>query len=321
MFASLADQLKSQRDGITRYGLLTAFVLFVAMVGPCSAQGAKVIKIGVRADAPPFSFSTEDGEYDGYTVELCRLIANEAISERMFDRIEMVKVTVSDRFQQLRDGKIDMLCEASTVTLERMRAADFSLLTFLSGASVMYNRKTIEDVSGDGGEGCKLTIGMLKHTTTSDEINKVIGKFSSGSEVAPAGCQIEGPKEFECHTEAVRQLLKGSIHIYLADREILLAFKQKGIGSEAHENASLSDLEVSQHYYTFEPYAIGINTEQRDLRLIANEVLSKLFNWQEGPTGNTIATVLRRYFPNKKFSQDLEYMFRLQRFRRGERVP
>ena len=306
--------------------MVLTYVLFSASSTVLAEE--RVLKLGVRTDAPPFSSKAdktpysrniENNYYDGYTVQLCRLIAEEAIDSGLFDKAVMIEVTVENRFQQLRDGKIDMLCGASTVTLERMRVVDFTLMTFLSGASVMYNKTSFNEQVEDK-ENCSLNIGVLNHTTTEDGISHLMSKFQNQVDDAPADCAPQ-PVWLNSHDEVFDSMQEGRINVYLADREILLALNKRFGGvQEKSQQAEPQEIEVSEHYFTYEPYAIGVNIKQRELRVLANRVLSRLFDWRKGLSGDNIATVLRRYFPSKKFSKDLEYMFRLQQIQQGNRI-
>ena len=51
--------------------------------------------------------------------------------------IVYVPVTVTDRFEAIKQGKADLLCEATTATLSRREMVDFSLATFVDGASLL----------------------------------------------------------------------------------------------------------------------------------------------------------------------------------------
>lgn len=49
-------------------------------------------------------------------------------------------VPADQRFESVPDGKIDILCDPSTVTLPRREMVDFSLPTFLDGAMARLYR-------------------------------------------------------------------------------------------------------------------------------------------------------------------------------------
>lgn len=274
-----------------------------------------VLVLGVRADAPPFSSCDKgpSGQLEncrGYSVALCRRIAQRAIEKGLYCSFREEPVGVNDRFSLLRDGKIDMLCGASTVTLERMRIADFSLFTFLSGASVMYREAgTAQGVSQKAG----IAIGVLKDTTTEEEFRKIMFQFQDRQDVfAPQRLRTAEEVEVDDHYQGLNLLLDSKLDGYLADREILLALKHKA------EIEGDVQLVVSQDYFTVEPYAIGLQRGNWELRYVANSVLSELFDWNRPDrNGLSIFDVLKQNFPGKRFSKSLEEMFRLQRLAVG----
>ncbi len=301
--------------------LLVAFALPCLFALPAAAgerADPTVLVIGVRFDAPPFSSCDkgESGQWEncrGYSVALCRQIAERAIEEGLFCSVREEPVGVNDRFSLLQKGEIDMLCGASTVTLERMRIADFSLFTFLSGASVMY-RET--GGAEDARQKTGLAIGVLKDTTIEEEFRKIMFQFQGRQEVFdPQRLGVAQEVEVEDHYQGLNLLLDNKLDGYLADREILLALKHKAeVERDVH-------LQVSRDYFTVEPYAIGLRRGNWDLRYIADSVLSELFDWNRTDSnGLSIFNVLKQNFPGKRFSKSLEDMFRLQRLGMGTRL-
>ena len=78
-----------------------------------------VFKIGYRTDAQPYSYSTDAGLPAGYIVDICRAVAAAVQKqvERPDLRIEYVAVTAENRFDAVHDGRVDVLCDPSTMTL------------------------------------------------------------------------------------------------------------------------------------------------------------------------------------------------------------
>ena len=113
--------------------------------------------IGHRVSARPFSFVGDDGTITGYVIDLCREVAAEVKAELGRQDLQTVFVPVSagDRFEQLLDGKIDLLCGPTTNSLGRQQVMDFSSLTFVSGGSLLTRRDTgidtLTDVDGRPG--------------------------------------------------------------------------------------------------------------------------------------------------------------------------
>ena len=90
------------------------------------------IALGYRADARPFSYKDDAGRPAGYSVALCLKVADQVKAELGIPAlaVDWVPVTVDDRFQAVRDGKVDLLCGAETATLARRKDVSFSIPTF-----------------------------------------------------------------------------------------------------------------------------------------------------------------------------------------------
>jgi len=99
----------------------------------------KAIRIAYREDAPPFSFKNKNGEPAGFMVDLCRAVAKKVAEERNLPPLTVVyvPVTAADRFDAVTQQKADLLCEPTSATLSRRQLVDFSIPTFLDGASLM----------------------------------------------------------------------------------------------------------------------------------------------------------------------------------------
>src|SRR5262245_47506019 len=69
-----------------------------------------VVKIGYRADAEPYSYRDAKGAPAGYVVDVCRQVAAKLGAGL---RVEYVLVPATQRFEAVRDGRIDMLCDPS----------------------------------------------------------------------------------------------------------------------------------------------------------------------------------------------------------------
>ena len=307
--------------GGTNSWVLILFQFLFSAVAAQNSDGSTLI-LGVRGDAPPFSYKTDasDDGYAGYTVDLCKRIAERAIQDKLYCAKTFVEVTAHNRFQKLRDGEIHMICGATTATLQRSRSADFSLFTFLSGASVMYRESP---PNGNDSNTSRLRIGVLEGTTTEKEAKRIVKDHRQRNADGLDETVTPAVTEVGDHLSGLEKLRKGEIDIYLADREILLALKERNASSQAQQRQPIA-LSVSEKYYTFEPYAIAISAGNKELRFVVNTVLSQLFDWEtqassELPLG--IFTVLDRNLKNKLYSESLAYLFRIQRLQMGQPLP
>ncbi len=265
-----------------------------------SGTANTALKLGYRVDAPPFSYVENISQKwsnspIGYSVSLCERIGRAAKNNNLYAFFEFVEVTAENRFQKLKTGDIDILCEATTVTLERIRAFDSTLFTFLSGASFMYpaHRKDINDK-----DFLEKKIGVLKNTTTLNAMYNIISKKIKISEDRFKAKDLN-LVEVESHDKSIELFKDKQIDIYFADRDILLALKQRAA------NKGLR-LIVSRRYFTNEPYALFVRKNTDDLLYIANKTLVELYR-----TGD-IRRIFASNFPGFIMSRSLRDLFSMQ---------
>jgi polar amino acid transport system substrate-binding protein/glutamate/aspartate transport system substrate-binding protein len=214
-------------------------------------------RIGYREDAAPFSFKNTLGEPAGFSVELCRLVAAATKAALGLDAItiQYVAVGTEDRFQAVQDGRIDLLCGATTVTLSRRELVDFSLLTFLDGAAVLLRADGPEDLAGLAGQ----KIGVRAATTTERALRDFLTETQMAAEVVAVAS----------HDEGLSRLEKGEIAAYFGDQAILIFL---AAGSAAPEN-----LKISEEQLTFEPYALALARGDDDFRLLVDRTLAGIY--------------------------------------------
>jgi ABC-type amino acid transport substrate-binding protein len=214
-------------------------------------------KLGYREDAAPFSFKNAVGEPAGFSVELCRLVAAAAKAALGLDqiRIEYVPLGTEDRFQAVQDGRVDILCGATTVTLSRRELVDFSLAIFLDGAAVLLRADGPEDLTGLAGQ----KIGVRGATTTEEALRNTLGEIKMDAEVVSVAS----------HREGLRKLETGEIAAYFGDQAILIFLAAR---SDAPEQ-----LKISERQLTFEPYALALTRGDADFRLLVDRTLAGIY--------------------------------------------
>ncbi|WP_448188925.1 transporter substrate-binding domain-containing protein [Azospirillum sp. sgz301742] len=82
----------------------------------------KKITIGILADYPPFGFTNEKNELDGYDIEVGKLMAKYLGVEA-----EIVGVTGPNRIPYLLTNKVDVLIATFGITPERAKQVQFSI--------------------------------------------------------------------------------------------------------------------------------------------------------------------------------------------------
>jgi polar amino acid transport system substrate-binding protein/glutamate/aspartate transport system substrate-binding protein len=215
------------------------------------------IRLAYRDDAAPFSYVAEgNAEPQGYSVELCREVAKAIKEELKLDALKVTYVlaTPEERFQRITNGDADLLCEATTETLERREAMDFSISTFISGAGLMIapgGPTSFEQLAGK-------KVGVLGGTTTEQDLMAFLGARKIKAEIVTV----------KSHTEGFDTLERGDIQAYFGDRTILQYMLLK--------RGQSSKLLLAEQFLSVEPYALAMPRDP-DFRLEVDRALSRLF--------------------------------------------
>ncbi len=216
------------------------------------------IVIGHRGASPPFSFIDQSGKAVGYSIDLCKRIAAAVKDELGLKsiKIDYVPVTAENRFSMLRQGKVDIVCGSTTNTLKRRERVAFTLLTFITGAEMLVR-------TGSGIDGLKdlegKKVGVVTGTTTKTGLTKALKRQFINAQVVIV----------KDHDEGLKALEDSKIDAYTSDRIILI-----GLARGARDPSKLM---LTNHLYSFEPYALVVRRNDPDFRLIADRTLASLY--------------------------------------------
>jgi general L-amino acid transport system substrate-binding protein len=121
------------------------------------------VRCGVNDAVPGFGFTDEAGEFSGFDIDFCRVIAAAVLGDA--EAVEMTALTADQRFTALQAGEIDVLVRNTTWTSSRDggEGAAFVTTTFFDGQSMMVRSDAgIDSIDGLAGA----TICVLSGTTT-----------------------------------------------------------------------------------------------------------------------------------------------------------
>jgi polar amino acid transport system substrate-binding protein/glutamate/aspartate transport system substrate-binding protein len=214
------------------------------------------IRIGVRQDARPFSYRNDLGEPAGYTVELCRAIAArlKAANDLPELKVEYVTVTAEDRFEAVKEGRIDLLCGATTITLSRREQVSFSSPIFVTGATVLFRSDGPQSFSELDGR----KIGVRSATTTEEALIKTLDRF---------GLEVEVVR-FADHKLGLEALKANDISAYFGDRAIL---------AELIKDAPSELVKLSDALMSVELYGLAMRRGDEDFRLAVDRALAQIY--------------------------------------------
>ena len=216
------------------------------------------IKIGYRAATEPFSFQDAEGKATGYSVELCQRIAEAVRTELKRDNLKItyVPVTLEERFDAVASKKVDLLCSATTITLSRLEKVDFSLLTFVTGGSLMSRSNApIQTTSELAGKKVAVISGTTTEAALADYLKE---NFIDATTVAADSI------------EAARNLLAQGEVDAVADDQIVLIGQIIASGTP-------KDFTLAQDLFSYEPYGLALARDDGEFRLVVDRTLARIY--------------------------------------------
>ena len=143
---------------------------------------------GVNDAVPGFGFVTEAGEFEGFDIDFCKVVAAAVLGDA--EAVDYRPLTAEQRFTALQSGEIDVLIRNTTWTAERdgSEGATFLHPTFYDGQGMMVRadseHQELEDMGGT-------TICVLSGTTT--ELNLESQFRARGVEYTPLSFEDNDP--------------------------------------------------------------------------------------------------------------------------------
>lgn len=216
------------------------------------------LTIGYRENALPFSYTGSDGKPAGYSIDLCQEIAVAVQQELKLPNmaVRWVPVTPENRVDAVANGTVDIECGSTTASLSRQEKVDFTLMTFVDGASLLIAEgsglKTVADLAGK-------RIGVVPGTTTEKAVADFLRSQSLTATVVPV----------KDHDEGLAALQTSKIEAYASDRIILVGLVLQARGTSRY--ALISD------DLSYEPYGFMLRRDDSAFRFLANRVLARIY--------------------------------------------
>ena len=245
-----------------------------------------VIRLGYVDGAEPFSWRDANGEPQGYSVDLCRVVVD-GIAEQLKRKdlkVRWVKLTLQNRIDAVRKRQVDIECGTATWTLGRQKLVDFSLITFVDGGSVLAKVDSNARRLGDfGGK----RIAVIGGTTTERALRDSLKRGLIAAEVV----LIKG------RSEGLELLRQGQIDGLASDRTALIGV--------VVARAAGDSFKLLEEDFSIEQYALMLPRGDTDLRLAVNRALARLYRSGEirrvydrwlGPLGPPSVLLSATYF-------------------------
>ncbi len=251
-----------------------------ASMGPGSPPSAtlekikttKTIALGYRDSSIPFSYAGPGQEPMGYSVDLCRRVVDDLRRDLALPDLQprWVPVGVDTRIRALVDGTIDLECGSTTNTLSRQEQVDFSLTTFITGASLLALSGS--DVSNELGA---IRIAVIPGTTTEQMVRNAMTTMGATADAA----KLVAVKD---HADGLAAVVGKRADVYASDRAILI-----GLAMSAGNPGQFALLD---RYLSYEPYALMLRRGDPAFRLAVNRTLARLYR------SGLVVDIYRRWF-------------------------
>lgn len=225
------------------------------------------LRLAYRLEVPPFSSrAPEAAAPEGFTIDLCRIIAKDIQTHLGLTELKVtwVQVSAEDRIQAIADGRAHLECGATSVTLSRMEQVDFSNLFYVTGASLMIlNSSDIRTIDDLGNR----RVSVVEGTTTEKVLKAELKKRGIKARI------VRVPN----HADALNRLVNKNTEAHAGDQATLFGIGFKSKGEQR--------LVITEDMLSFEPLALPLPRNDADFRLVVNRSLSNLY--QRGDVGRS----------------------------------
>jgi ABC-type amino acid transport substrate-binding protein len=231
----------------------------------------QTIRLGYLEGSAPFSFTGSDKSPQGYSVDLCQRVAASLKRQMALRELKVVWVPLQlrDRIEAVRAGRIDIECGTTTWSLSRQKLVDFSLITFVDGATLLVTDDSgVNRVSGLEGK----RVAVIRGTTTERALADTLSKFNVKAQVIVIDSRDRG----------IALLKEGGADAFASDRFLLSTLLRT--------TESPRPLRLIDDDFSIEPYALAMARNEPDLRLAVNRGLAELFR------SGAINEVYKRWF-------------------------
>jgi ABC-type amino acid transport substrate-binding protein len=199
-------------------------------------RSSGAVTVAYRESSVPFSFLSARGEPIGYSIELCRKLA-EAIGQAVGRDIPIkwLAVTSETRIEAIASGKADLECGSTTNNLERQKQVAFSPVIFVSGTKLLVKRgspiRSYRDLAGR-------TVVVTAGTTNEKAMQEIARRFKIDFKIIKQ----------KDHSESYAQVESGKADAFATDDVLLYGL--------VAQNKAQKNLQVVGEFLSYDPYGI-----------------------------------------------------------------
>ena len=231
-----------------------------------------VLLCGSRDDLPGFALLNEDGEYEGFDIDMCRAVAAAVLGDA--GKVEIIPVTSAERFTALASGQFDVMNRNSTWTATRDGAegAGFPFIYYFDGQGMMVPASSgftaLEDLAD---------ANICVSTGTTTELNLTAVFAARGIPFNPV--------TFEGFDTLVPAYEQGQCEAMTSDTSVLGVFKSEIEGKGGPEQHIMAEL------FSKEPLGPVVRDGDTEWAQVVNwAVMSTVQAWEFGLDSTNIGS-------------------------------
>ena len=219
------------------------------------ASGA--VSMGVRESSIPMSYTTGDSRFDGFHVEVCRMILNDIKDKLGLStlRINYQPVTAQNRIPLVQNGTVDIECGTTTNNTARQRDVSFANTLYVEEVRIAVKANSgINSISQLAGKKVATTTGttsvqiLRRHEkATGVNFDEVFGKD---------------------HADSFLLLESGRADAFVMDGSILA-------GNIANSR-NPKDFKIVGEVLSTEPIAIMVRKDDPQFKAAVNAAIAKI---------------------------------------------
>ena len=238
-------------------GFTAAQTLYAASPTLDKIKSSGAITMGVRESSIPMSYTTGDSRFDGYHVEICRMILSDIKDKLKLGtlRINYQPVTSQNRVPLMQNGTIDIECGTTTNNVARAKDVGFANTLYVEEVRIAVKANSgINSISQLAGKKVATTTGttsvqLLRKHEKANGVNfdEVFGKD---------------------HADSFLLLESGRADAFVMDGSILA-------GNIANSK-SPKDYKIVGEVLSTEPIAIMVPKNDPEFKAAVNEAIAKI---------------------------------------------
>ncbi len=222
------------------------------------------VTMGVRESSIPISYTTGNGRYDGYHVEICRIILSEIKDKLNINslKINYQPVTSQNRVPLVQNGTVDIECGTTTNNSARAKDVGFAYTLYVEEVRIAVKaNSTINSIADLNGKKVATTTGttsvqlLRKHErATSVNFDEIFGKD---------------------HADSFLLLESGRADAYVMDASIL--------SGNIAVSKSPKEYKIVGEVLSTEPIAIMVRKDDAEFKAAVNAAITKIVSSGDMP--------------------------------------